>query len=100
MLQPRAGYVLSSSASELPREVVFERELDLEPVALEPIGEVLATAPLQFAAHHHVRGRIIEHVTKRVLADPEGVRRLPIGVVVVLPRIPDRAAELLVPRVI
>ena len=64
----------------------------LNPSLLEPIREVLAAAPLKFAAHHHVRDRVIEQVAERVLADPEGVRRLPVGVVVVLARVADRAA--------
>src|SRR6187397_2925128 len=87
-------------ASELPREVVFERELDLETVTLESVREVLAPAPLQLAAEHHVRRRRVEEVAERVFSDAESVRSLSVGVVVVLERIADRAGELLVPGLI
>ena len=47
----------SSLSSKFPREVVLERELHLDAVALESVREVLAAAPLEFAADHHVRHR-------------------------------------------
>src|SRR5262245_31197101 len=89
-----------SLSSKLPREVVFERELDLETVAVEPVREVLAAPPLELAADHRVRHRVVEQVAECILSILEGIRRLRIGVVVVLARVADRAAELLVPRVI
>ena len=61
---------MSSLASELVREVVLERELHLEAVALEAVGEVLAAAPLELAADHHVRHRVVEQVAERVVAGP------------------------------
>ena len=43
---------------------------------------------------------VVEQVAERVVPGLERVRRLSIGVVVVLPRVADSAAELLAPRVI
>src|SRR5436189_5696241 len=80
-----------SLSSELVRAVVLERELHLQPIALEPVREVLAAAPLEFAAHHHVLGRVIQKVSECVMAHPEGVRRLAVGIVVVLHRVADGA---------
>src|SRR4029079_5704552 len=80
-----------SLPSQFPREVVFERELQLEAVGVEAIGEVLPAAPLQLDAGHHVRHRRIENVAERVLAVLERVGRLAVAVVVVLPRVADAA---------
>src|SRR5262245_61672859 len=84
-------YVESSLASEFPREVVFERELQLESVALEAVREVLAPAPLELTAEHHVRRRVMEQVPQHVVAAVERVRRLRVAVVDVLHRITECA---------
>src|SRR5688572_28926516 len=86
--------------SELVREVVFERELQLQPVAVEVVQEVLASSPLELRANHDVRDRVVEQVAEHVLARLERVWRLTIRVVDIHPRVTERAAELLAPRVI
>src|SRR5262252_609362 len=93
-------HVESSLASELHREVVFERELNLQSVAVKTVRVVLPAAPLELAADHDVGSRVVEDVAERVLPGLERIRRLGVGVVVVLPRIAERAGELVVPLVI
>src|SRR6185436_1041945 len=95
------AFVLSLSlSSELPREVVLERELHLDPVAVETVGEVLASSPLILPADHHVRYRRVEQITEEVLPGLERVGSLAVSVVDVLARIADRSRETLVPLVI
>src|SRR5262245_40178389 len=89
----RNEYVLSSLTSELGREVVLERELQLDAVAMEAVGEVFAAAPLELAAEHHVGHRGIKKITQRVLAGLERVRRLRVSVVDILAGIADGTAE-------
>src|SRR4029078_4377881 len=87
-------------ASKFPREVVFERELQFEPVAVEPIREVLSAAPLQLAPDQDVGRGIVEDVAERVVPAPEGIRGLTVGVIVVLERVADRGAVAVVPFVV
>src|SRR6186997_2615573 len=87
-------------SSELLREVVFERELHLETVAVEAVREVLAPPPLQLAAEHDVRRRIVQEVADKVVPTPVSIRRLRIAVVDVGHRVAERAAVLSRPAVI
>ena len=48
---------VTCSSAKLPREVVFERELHLNPVAVETVGEVLTSSTLILPADHHARYR-------------------------------------------
>src|SRR3954466_9155620 len=87
-------------SSDLVREVVLERKLHLRAVALEAVGEVLATAPLKLAAEHHVWYRSAEQVAEKIVAAPVCVGRRVIGVVDVGHRVTECAGELRVPGVI
>src|SRR5262245_7625724 len=109
---PRRGRVLSPRAlrigtrplpwltSQLPVVVVLERELNAEIVRREPVGVVLALAPLHLGAPHHARRGIEEDVREGVLPDVERVRRLAVAVVDVDPGVADAARRFLVPLVL
>ena len=87
-------------ASKLVREVVLERELQLEPVGAESVREVGPASPLQLNAGHRIRHRRVEQVAEKVLAGLECVGRLSVAVVDVLAGIADRRGELRIPRVV
>ena len=90
----------SSLPSELGREVVLERELDLEAVALEAVGEILVDGPTG-APHPSSRSGPGCRAGCPARTGRHGMRRgLCLAVVVVLARVADRAGELLAPGVI
>src|SRR5262245_57224633 len=71
---------LSCLLRELVREVVSKGKLDSIVAEREPVGEVLALAPLKFTAHHHVLNRRVQQVGQGVLTVLERLWRLCVGV--------------------
>src|SRR5688572_22520339 len=74
---------------EFQRVVEPGGELQTKIIGTEIVECIAPLAPLEFAAHHDVGGRVIQQVDQSILSALERVGRLTIGIVDVEARVPD-----------